>query len=104
MDKHLGIHKRGNTAIRRNIVQGAWIVSMMKPSCPITKYAYRKKKEGMIRQKVAIAVANKMLRTGLALLHSGKLYSPMIADGFTKLEAKLRSYKTETLMNHIYQD
>ena len=104
VDKHLGIHKRGNNAIRRNIVQGAWIVSMMKPSCPITKYAYRKKKEGMIRQKVAIAVANKMLRTGLALLHSGKLYSPMIADGFTKLEAKLRSYKTETLMNHIYQD
>lgn len=105
VDKKLGISKQGNRVIRRNIVQGAWTVSTsMKPTCPITKYAYRKKAEGKTRQKVAIAVANKMLRTGLALLHSGKLYSPMIADGRDKLKAKLRYYKTEALMNFIPQD
>jgi transposase len=98
VDKHLGISHRGNTYIRRNIVQGGWIVSQMKPVCPITKFAYRKKKEGKQKQKVAIAVANKMLRTGLSMLHSRELYRPMIQEGYEKLEAKLRSYKVQALM------
>ncbi len=103
VDKHLGISHRGNAYIRRNIVQGGWAVSQMKPSCPITKFAYRKKKEGKQKQKVAIAVANKMLRTGLALLHSGALYHPMIQEGYQKLESKLQSYKVQALMKSITQ-
>ncbi len=97
VDKHLGISHRGNAYIRRNIVQGGWVVSQMKPACPITKFAYRKKKEGKQKQKVAIAVANKMLRTGLSMLYSGELYRPMIQEGYQKLEAKLRSYKVQAL-------
>lgn len=98
VDKQLGVSKKGNRAIRRNIVQGAWVVTMMKPTCPLTKYAYRKKQEGKIKQKVAVAVANKMLRTGFALLRSGGLYRPMVESGYDKLEAKLQSYKLEALM------
>ena len=101
VDKHLGITHRGNAYIRRNIVQGGWVVSQMKPNCPITKFAYRKKKAGKQKQKVAIAVANKMLRTGLALLHSGELYHPMIQEGYEKLETKLRGYKVQALMKSI---
>ncbi|NQT58771.1 MAG: IS110 family transposase [Bacteroidetes bacterium] len=101
VDKHLGITHRGNAYIRRNIVQGGWVVSLMKPNCPLTKFAYRKMKEGKQKQKVAIAVANKMLRTGLALLHSGELYHPMIKEGYEKLEMKLRGYKAQALMKSI---
>lgn len=104
VDRHLGIHKHGNSAIRRNIVQGAWIASKMQPNCPITKYGYRKRLNGKSKQNVAIAVANKMLRTGLALLHSGKLYSPMIAHDYERLETKLRGYKLEALMNSLPQE
>ena len=101
VDKHLGITHRGNAYIRRNIVQGAWVVSNMKPVCQITKFAYHKKMAGKKKQIVAIAVANKMLRTGLAMLHSGELYYPTIEEGYAKLEAKLRSYKVQALMNSI---
>ena len=101
VDKHLGITHRGNAYIRRNIVQGGWSVSQMKPDCPLTKFAYRKKKEGKPKQKVAIAVANKMLRTGLALLHTGELYHPMIEQGYERLERKLRYHKVQTLMKSI---
>jgi transposase len=104
VDKKLGIHKQGNRAIRRNIVQGAWRVTTMQPTCPITKYAWHKKAEGKVKQKIAIAVANKMLRTGLALLHHDQLYSPMIAQGFEKLESKLRSYKMKALIGSIHHD
>jgi len=88
----------------KKIVQGAWIASKMQPNCPITKYGYRKRLNGKSKQNVAIAVANKMLRTGLALLHSGKLYSPMIAHDYERLETKLRGYKLEALMNSLPQE
>jgi hypothetical protein len=80
------------------------VVAQMKPTCPLTKFAYRKIKEGKQKQKVAIAVANKMLRTGLALLHSGELYHSMIQEGYEKLELKLRSYKVQALMKSVTQD
>jgi len=76
----------------------------MQPTCPITKFAWHKKAEGKVKQKIAIAVANKMLRTGLALLHHDQLYSPMIEQGFEKLESKLRSYKLKALIDSIHQD
>lgn len=104
LDKNLGITKRGNRAIRRNIVQGAWVVMNQIPACPITKYAYRKKKEGKQKQKVAVAVANKMLRIGFSLLRSGELYRPMMENGIGKLKEKLRTYKLQALMKTILDD
>ena len=104
LDKHLGITKRGNRAIRRNIVQGAWVVMNQVPACPITKYAYRKKKEGKQKQKVAVAVANKMLRIGFSLLRSGELYRPMMENGDKKLKEKLRTYKLQALMKTVLND
>jgi transposase len=104
VDKHLGISHRGNAYIRRNIIQGGWVTTKMKPDCPITKYAYHKLKEGKQKQKVAVAVANKMLRTGFALLKSGELYTPMIEEGLCRFGEKLRSYKLQALMTSIPQD
>jgi transposase len=100
-DKHLGISHQGNRAIRRNIVQGGWVASTMKTVSPLTKYAYRKSKEGKPRQKIAVAVANKMLRIGFSLLRSGELYKPMVENGLFKLGEKLRSYRMQALMDHF---
>jgi len=95
------ITKRGCTAIRRSIVQGAQVLIQLPPTCDITKFAYRKKKECPFNGKVAVAVANRMLRTGLALLHHNDLYRPMIEDGFDKLERKLTGNKLQALVPYL---
>ena len=95
------ITKRGCTAIRRSIVQGAQVVMQQPPVCDITKYAYRRKKECPFNGKVAVAVANRMLRTGLALLHHDDLYRPMIESGFVRLRRKLAEYKLQALVPYL---
>ncbi len=95
------ITKRGCSAIRRNIVQGAHIVMQLPPTCDLTKFAYRKKKECPFNGKVAVAVANRMLRTGLALLHHNDLYRPMVEDGFDKLKGKLAQNKLKALVDYL---
>ena len=95
------ITKRGCTAIRRSIVQGAQVVMQQPPVCDITKYAYRRKKECPFNGKVAVAVANRMLRTGLALLHHDDLYRPMIENGFDRFKRKLAEYKLQALVPYL---
>lgn len=95
------ITKRGCTAIRRSIVQGAQVLIQLPPTCDITKFAYRKKKECPFNGKVAVAVANRMLRTGLALLHHDDLYRPMIENGFDKFERKLAGNKLQALVPYL---
>ena len=95
------ITKRGCTAIRRSIVQGAQVLIQLPPTCDITKFAYRKKKECPFNSKVAVAVANRMLRTGLALLHHNDLYRPTIENGFDKLERKLAGNKLQALVPYL---
>ena len=95
------ITKRGCTAIRRSIVQGAQVLIQLPPTCDITKFAYRKKKECPFNGKVAVAVANRMLRTGLALLHHNDLYRPTIENGFDKLERKLAGNKLQALVPYL---
>ena len=95
------ITKRGCTAIRRSIVQGANVVMMQPPICDITRYAYRRKRECPFNGKVAVAVANRMLRTGLALLHHDDLYRPMIENGFDRFKRKLAEYKLQALVPYL---
>ena len=95
------ITKRGCTAIRRSIIQGANVVMMQPPVCDITKYAYRRRKECPFNGKVAVAVANRMLRTGLALLHHDDMYRPMIENGFDRLKRKLAEYKLQALVPYL---
>ena len=61
-------------------------------------------KEGKQKQKVAVAVANKMLRIGFSLLRSGELYRPMMENGDKKLKEKLRTYKLQALMKTVLND
>jgi transposase len=95
------ITKRGCTAIRRNVVQGAQVVMQLPPTCDLTRFAYRKKKECPFNGKVAVAVANRMLRTGLSLLHHNQLYRPMIENGYDRLTRKLTANKLKALVDHL---
>ena len=95
------ITKRGCTAIRRNVVQGAHVIMQLPPTCDITKFAYRKKKECPFNGKVAVAVANRMLRTGLALLHHNQLYRPMIENGLDRFIGKLSANKLQALVPYL---
>lgn len=101
VDKKCHITKRGCSAIRRNIVQSGQVVMLMRPACPITRFTYRKSRETPFKGKAAVAVANRLLRTGLSLLHHNSLYNPTIENGYAKLETKLRGYKLQALMEHI---
>lgn len=91
------ITKCGCTAIRRNVVQGANVVMMLPTICDITKFAYRKKKECPFNGKVTVAVAKRMLRTGLTLLHHNELYRPMVVKG------KLTTNKLQALVPYLPQ-
>lgn len=70
---------------------------------PLSKFAYRKKKELIYHGKVAVAVANHMLRTGLALLHHNDIYCTAKEDNYWKLRAKLAGYKLSALASYLPQ-
>ena len=53
--------------------------------------------------KVAVAVANHMLKTGLALLHHGDLYCSTKGDNFEKLKQKLAGYELSALIHYLPQ-
>ncbi len=100
-DVHGKITKKGCRVIRRNIIQGAnsVIIHQYNPLCPLSKFAYRKKKELVHHGKVAVAVANRMLKIGLTLLHHNDIYCTAKEDGCAKLKAKLAGYKLSALID-----
>ena len=103
-DKHLGITKRGNRAIRRNIVQGAWVVTTLEPIAQLQNMLIAKRRKASRSRRSPVAVANKMLRIGFSLLESGELYRPMMENGIGKLKEKLRKYKLQALMKTVLAD
>ncbi|MBQ3316690.1 MAG: hypothetical protein IJG69_01955, partial [Spirochaetales bacterium] len=96
------ITKRGCSAIRRNVIQGAQVLMKMKVQCPLTRFAYRKMQQCPFNGKVAVAVATHMLRTGLAMLHhDNALYVAAVEDNYEKLRRKLAEYKVKALAAHL---
>ena len=104
-DIHGKVTKMGCRCVRRNIVQGASSILTHKynPSCPLSKFAYKKKKELTYHGKAAVAVANHMLRIGLALLHHHDIYCTAKEDGCGKLKTKLAGYKLSALSAYLPQ-
>lgn len=102
-DIHGKITKRGNYCIRRNIVQGGHKVMQMKPDCPLTRFAYKKKKELIFNGKAAVAVAAKMLKIGYALVRNDDIYIAAKEDNYKKLKAKLAGYKLKALIPYLPQ-
>lgn len=104
-DIHGKVTKRGCRCVRRNIVQGASSILTHKynPSCPLSRFAYKKKKELSYHGKAAVAVANHMLRIGLSLLHHHDIYSAAKEDGFETLKVKLAGYKLSALASYLPQ-
>ena len=104
-DIHGKVTKMGCRCVRRNIVQGASTILTHKynPSCPLSRFAYRKKKELIHHGKAAVAVANHMLRIGLALLHHHDIYCTAKEDNCRKLKAKLAGYKLSALSAYLPQ-
>ena len=102
---HGKVTKKGCRCVRRNIIQGACSIINQKynPSSPLSRFACKKKKELIYHGKVAVAVANHMLKTGLALLHHGDLYCSTKEDNFEKLKQKLAGYKLSALIHYLPQ-
>lgn len=101
---HGKITKKGQTCIRRSLVQGAHsVISMKSKTCPLAKFAYHKSQQIPFRGKVAVAVAAKQLRTGLALLHHNDIYIAVKEDGYKKLKEKLRQNKLSALASYLSQ-
>lgn len=102
---HGKVTKMGCRCVRRNVVQGASVILTHKynPSCPLSRFAYKKKKELLYHGKAAVAVANHMLRIGLALLHHHDIYCTAKEDDFEKLKVKLAGYKLSALSLYLPQ-
>ena len=102
---HGKVTKKGCRCVRRNIIQGACSILNQKynQTCPLSKFAYRKKKELIYHGKAAVAVANHMLKIGLALLHHHDIYCTAKEDGCEKLKTKLAGYKLSALISYLPQ-
>ncbi len=100
---HGKITKRGNYCIRRNIVQSGHKVMQMKPNCPLTRFAYKRKKELIFNGKVAVAVATKMLKVGFTLIRNNDIYIAAKEDNYEKLKVKLAYYKLKALIPYLPQ-
>ena len=103
---HGKITKMGSRVIRRNIIQGASsFITNLKYSdnCPLSRFAYRKTKDLIYHGKVTVAVANHMLKIGLALLHHNDIYCTAKEDNCKKLKAKLAGYKLSALSDYLPQ-
>jgi transposase len=98
VDKHLGITKFGCMPVRRHIMQGAWGIKKFSRDCSLTRYWKELEARRKPGQKAAVAIANKMVSIGFALLKSGGLYE-MPGNG-QYLKRKLQSYKLEALIGH----
>ena len=103
---HGKITKMGSRVIRRNIIQGAssFITNLKyRDNCPLSRFAYRKTKDLIYHGKVTVAVANHMLKIGLALLHHNDIYCTAKEDNCKKLKAKLAGYKLSALSDYLLQ-
>ena len=101
---HGKVTKKGCSGVRRNIIQGACSIINQKynQTCPLSRFASRKKKL-IYHGKAAVAVANHMLRIGLALLHHHDIYCTSKKDGCQKLKTKLAGYKLSALAAYLPQ-
>jgi len=97
VDKQLGVSKFGCMPVRRHIVQGAWSIKTFARECSLTRYWKELQERGKIGQKASVAIANKMLTIGFALLKNGSLYE--MPDHEDYFRTKLVSYKLEALFD-----
>jgi transposase len=97
VDKQLGIRKHGCMPIRRHIMQGAWGIKKFTRDCSLTRYWKNLESRGKVGQKASVAIANKMISIGFALLKNGELYRMPGDQGY--FEQKLRIYKLEALID-----
>lgn len=97
IDKQLGVSKFGCMPIRRHIVQGAWGIKAFRRECSLTRYWKELQERGKIGQKASVAIANKMLTIGFALLKNGSIYE--MPDQEEYFRTKLISYKLEALID-----
>lgn len=105
VDVHGRITKKGSRVVRRNIVQGACALIVngaFRQDCPLSRFAYRKKKELGIFGKASVAVAAKMLKIGLYLLRNNDIYCTAKEDD-TALRQKLSRYKLSALTAYLPQ-
>ncbi len=96
VDKQLGVSRHGCMPIRRHIMQGAWGVKKFRHDCSLTRYWQRLESRRKLGQKASVAIANKMLSIGFALLKNGDIYR--MPDGEQYLLKKLHYYKLEALV------
>ena len=88
------ISSYGCRPVRRNIIQGAWSIRNLSYECPLKSHLDSLPAKGKKKQKVQVAVANKMVTIGWTLLKKGELYSP---TPINVLKRKLKEAKIEAI-------
>ncbi len=98
VDKQLGITKFGCMPVRRHIMQGAWGIKKFSRDCSLTRYWKELEDRRKLGQKASVAIANKMISIGFALLRNGGIYQ--MADSNQYLSRKLKTYNLKALIEH----
>ena len=87
--------------IRRNIMQAAWNCANASYANSLTDSWNELKARNKKGQKAAVAIANKMLTIGYALLKTGTIYHG--CDNYEYLERKLKANKITAIISCMNQ-
>lgn len=96
-----GVTSYGCMPIRRNIVQAAWCCANAGYANSLTESWNELKERNKKGQKAAVAIANKMLTIGYALLKNGTIYSG--CENYEYLERKLKTNKITAIITCMNQ-
>lgn len=96
-----GVNHYGCQPIRRNIVQAAWTVRILKFENGLTEAWSNYLVNNKRGQKAAIGIANKMLTIGWTLLKNGELYNG--CSDYKYLERKLYGNKLTAIDKSMYE-
>lgn len=96
-----GVTSYGCMPIRRNIMQAAWSSANAKYANSLTNSWNELKARNKKGQKAAVAIANKMLTIGYALLKTETIYRG--CDNYEYLERKLKTNKITAIITCMNQ-
>lgn len=96
-----GVTAYGCMPIRRNIIQAAWSCANARYANSLTDYWNKLKARNKKGQKAAVAVANRMLTIGYALLKTGSIYRD--CENYEYLERKLKANKITAINTSMEQ-
>jgi len=95
------ISHMGNTCIRRNIIQAAWVASKSSKGNPLSRKYDDLRLRGKSKPVAAVAVAKKMIQLSYILVKSNGIYEFTKQQGLAAFRRRLQYHKLAELLDYL---